>query len=149
MDKLRKVIIAPWYGYLWWKTRSMIADERFKDALSYLQRIENIGIGNNPEFYLTRGLALYGVGKDNRSCSDLSIALELIPKKYSYSEGDKNYLTAYAATLLRSIPEYSDVDGNISNLDDLCNLDAIKLELVDKVLKRRFPLRDHPSWVDM
>ncbi len=131
-------------GVYWNRSLEFASKGNHEAALDEIVRIEEI----SPllaESALLKGFLLYALNRDDEAVRSLIEAQKLVEASQKYSDDDKEYLKCYASVwggeaakkLDRKVLKPFAVD-----------FERVPLSKVKKHLKRNFPLRDHPNWVE-
>ena len=118
-------------------------------ALNKMERIrETLPLGVKDRLF--EGYLLYATGQDKLAIEGLAEAHRILSKTDRVSVSERTYLQTYASYFgLRALKllhndrkRYEDI-GSIFELE----YDKIDLPKIPRSLRRIFPLRDHPNWV--
>ena len=117
---------------------------KYEAALNAVVRIEEIG-PLLAEFALLKGFLLYAVNRDDEAVRSLIEAQKLVEASQKYSDDDKEYLKCYASVWGGEAAKK--LGGKVLK-PFFVDFGKVSLSKVKKHLKRKFPLRDHPNWVE-
>lgn len=131
-------------GFNWVRARDLVVQKKYQKALTRLDRIRFIrGKRIRPmgqwtaEYYILQGHAFYSLGDKERAADCIKHGLHEMAKEPHYTDFDREYLTAYAASA------HADLDLGIENEVDI---EQVDLDPVQPEIKIYFPLTSHPAW---
>ncbi len=118
-----------------------VSEMKFQRALSLLEQVDKVKTKpkSGCEFYLKRGFVFFALNQYEASANDFAKATEILPKIEKYSDVEKRHLRAYAVYHLATMAE-SDLPSDLWEFD---------INQVGKELRRTFPLRHHPDWIEV
>lgn len=144
----KKIFIAPGIALRWVRSLDFASKGDYQSALQQLEKIDQHFSGKKAEYHLLKGFLCYATSADQAAIENLEMAIRLIGLSHRYQEEDKRYLICYANPLLRKAKSKL-AQENLSIGLSPSDCDNIDLSSVKKHLKKNFPLRDHPNWIEL
>ncbi len=118
-------------------------------ALNKMERIrETLPIGIKDRLF--EGYLLYATGQDKLAIEGLAEAHRILSKTNRVSVSERTYLQTYASYFgLRALRLIHDDRKRYEDIGSIFELEYDKIDLpkIPRSLRRIFPLRDHPNWV--
>ena len=118
-------------------------------ALNKMERIrETLPLGVKDRLF--EGYLLYATGQDKLAIEGLAEAHRILSKTDRVSVSERTYLQTYASYFgLRALRLIHDDRKRYEDIGSMFELEYDKIDLpkIPRSLRRIFPLRDHPNWV--
>ncbi len=118
-------------------------------ALNKMERIrETLPLGVKDRLF--EGYLLYATGQDKLAIEGLAEAHRILSKTNRVSVSERTYLQTYASYFgLRALRLIHDDRKRYEDIGSIFELEYDKIDLpkIPRSLRRIFPLRDHPNWV--
>ena len=142
ISEFRKAIRV---AILWNRALNLASQQKFCEALQCMEEIDGIVDRQDVEFSLFRGFLYFATAENEKASKILCEIHKMITESKRYSTEEKEYLKCYASVSgERAIRKLGGDDQHPFYVD----YDNVILEKVPKHLRRKFPLRDHPKWVE-
>lgn len=125
----------------WDRALNMAAASQYNEALDALDKYA-LNMTEGIEQLLLRGHVLLNLGRAAECISVIEEALQRISASRSRSEMEKRYLSCYAQWRARCAEEFLRAEEPRFSP----SYSQVTLDGVPSHIKRKFPLRDHPSW---
>ena len=153
--KIYKAVL-PWNLYkavkvaFYWNAAIEAASKGdYQAALTKMERIrETVPLGVKD--ILFEGYLLYATGQDKSAVQSLAEAHRILSETARVSDSERIYLKTYASYFgLRALELIDDDRNRYEDVESTFVLEYDKIDLpkIPRSLRRIFPLRDHPNWV--
>ena len=153
--KIYKAVL-PWNLYkavkvaLYWNAAIETASKSdYQAALTKMERIREI-VPLGVKDILFEGYLLYATGQDKLAIEGLAEAHRILSETDRVNVPERTYLQTYASYFgLRALKLIHDDRKRYEDMGSIFELeyDKIYLDKIPRSLRRIFPLRDHPNWV--
>lgn len=145
---VQKILSAPLVGARWVGALESVAEEDYVAATTKMEYLSRFFDNKNLEFHLLRGFVEYATSDDLGAVKDFLVSIRLLRESKKYNDYEKKYLECYAA-------KYGNLANSNLPLEQKCKAfnivewDSVNLPSVRKLLKKNFPLRQHPDWIEV
>ncbi len=154
--KIYKAVL-PWHLYkavkvaLYWDAAIEASSKSdYQTALNKMERIrETVPMGVKDKLF--EGYLLYATGQDKLAIDRLAEAHRILSETTRVSDSEGIYLKTYASYFgLRALELIDDDRNKYEDIESTFVLEYDKIDLpeISRSLRRIFPLRDHPDWVE-
>ena len=133
------------YAKYWNRALDFAAISRYQESFDCLQQCSKHFSGG-PEFYALKVFVLANLGNHDKIIEiSKNYCFESLPNRTN----DQKYLTLYTLTLANaSMDNLTEKSGRDFDYFSTVAVRDVHLPSVSTRLKRRFPMRDHPDWVE-
>lgn len=154
--KIYKAVL-PWNLYkavkvgLFWNAAIEAASKSdYQAALDKMERIRET-VPPSVKDMLFEGYLLYANGQDKLAIERLAKAHRILSETATVSDSETRYLQTYASFFgLRALKLLDDDRKRYDEIGKIFEMGFNKIDLtqIPRNLRRIFPLRDHPDWVE-
>lgn len=145
MSSLLRIFYMPMIGYRWVKALDLSARGAFDDAIKQLEYLGKHLEHKDIEYHLLNGFVRFASGDDKKAIDNFRISVSMLDQATGYTDDEIKYLKCYAGVFgnnaINSLPGKDVAFEEVS-------FDLINLANVRQALKKNFPLKDHPEWVN-
>ena len=142
ISELRKAIRV---AILWNRALNFGSQSRYCEALQCMEEIDGIVDRQKVEFSLFRGFLYFATAENEKAFNLLSEVHKMITESKRFSTEEKEYLKCYASE--SGVMAIRKLGGDDQH-PFYVNYDKVLLEKIPKHLREKYPLRDHPKWMD-
>jgi hypothetical protein len=144
---IKKIIFAPYVGAKWVGALESTAKEDYFSAINKLNDLTRFFENRNVEYHLLKGFLEFAINDDQSSIEDIRQSIRLLEKSTKYNHSEKNYLKCYAATYGNLANENMPTTRQVDKFE-VIPWGEVDLQHVSRALKKNFPLRTHPNWIE-
>lgn len=137
-------------AYYWDGALGATSKRDYQTALDKMQRIRE-AIRPSAKDLLLEGYLLYALGQDALALERLAEAHRMLSDDSKSGKPEATYLRTYASFFgLKALKQMGDDWTKRESLGRLFALEYEKIDLtkIPRSLKRIFPLRQHPDWIE-